>query len=117
MSDHEVISAFLDNEPVDPLQLGEALADPAGRELLIDLLALRKIAQARDPMDSAALNPPFVKHRAPRLIAAAAVLGMVAFGGYRIGREAVAVDTAPPAPTITIAAGESWQEISNGGGQ
>ena len=44
MSDtHAVISAFLDDEAFEPVALAEALSDPAGRALLIDLLALRRI--------------------------------------------------------------------------
>lgn len=43
MANHEVISDFLDNEPFDPAALGAALADPDGRELLLDLLALRTL--------------------------------------------------------------------------
>ena len=43
MTNHEVISAFLDNEPFDPQALAAALADPDGREWLLDLVALRAI--------------------------------------------------------------------------
>ena len=39
MSDrHEVISAFIDDEPFEPRELARALADPSGRILLIDLV-------------------------------------------------------------------------------
>ncbi len=40
-STHEVISAFLDEEPFDSEELMDALSDPAGRALLIDLVALQ----------------------------------------------------------------------------
>ena len=43
MTNHEVISAFLDNEPFDPQALAAALADAEGRELLLDLVALRAL--------------------------------------------------------------------------
>jgi hypothetical protein len=43
MTNHEVISAFLDNEPFEAAALGAALADPEGRELLLDLIALRSL--------------------------------------------------------------------------
>jgi hypothetical protein len=43
-TDH-VISAFVDNEPFDPEELGRALAEPGGRELLLDLIALRALVQ------------------------------------------------------------------------
>jgi hypothetical protein len=45
---HEVISAFLDDEPFDASRLVEALSDPAGRDLLIDLIALRHLVEADD---------------------------------------------------------------------
>ena len=43
-TNHEVISAFLDDEPFEPQALAEALADPAGRELLIDFVLVRHVA-------------------------------------------------------------------------
>lgn len=63
MNSHDVISAFVDNEPFDPSELGVALADPDGRELLIDLIALRALV-AEDaaaitalPRNAATLSP------------------------------------------------------------
>ena len=44
---HDVISAFLDNEPFDAQELSATLATSEGRDLLIDLVALRG-ADARD---------------------------------------------------------------------
>jgi hypothetical protein len=35
---HDVIAAFVDNEPVGAAELDAALATPEGREYLIDLL-------------------------------------------------------------------------------
>ena len=48
---HEVISDFLDGEAFEPRALGEALADPAGRDLLIDFVVLRYAAQADERVD------------------------------------------------------------------
>lgn len=48
MTNHEVISDFLDNEPFEPQALAAALAAPEGRELLLDLVALRALV-ADDP--------------------------------------------------------------------
>ena len=45
MDTDDVISAFLDNEPFDAAALGRALADPQGRELLLDLVALRALVR------------------------------------------------------------------------
>jgi hypothetical protein len=50
MHTHEVVSAFLDNEPFDPADLARALADPAGRQLLLDLVALRALVRD-EPID------------------------------------------------------------------
>jgi hypothetical protein len=44
----EVISAFLDDEAFEPRALAEALAHPDGRDLLIDLVLLRHLAQSAD---------------------------------------------------------------------
>jgi hypothetical protein len=61
-STHDVISALLDDEPFDPEELREALDDPAGRALLIDLVALRRIVQPRD-VASALVAPGAARHR------------------------------------------------------
>lgn len=45
MDTHDVISAFLDNEPFDAAELARALADPQGRELLLDLVAVRTLVR------------------------------------------------------------------------
>ena len=43
MTTHDVISAFLDNEPFDARELSSALATDEGRAMLIDLVALRHL--------------------------------------------------------------------------
>jgi hypothetical protein len=45
MDTHDVISAFIDNEPFDAGELARALAQPGGRDLLLDLVALRALVQ------------------------------------------------------------------------
>jgi len=56
MSDaREVISTFLDDEPFNSIELVEALSEPAGRDLLIDLIALRHLTQT-DSKDAHVLN-------------------------------------------------------------
>jgi hypothetical protein len=45
MDTHEVVSAFLDDEAFDPAELARALADPGGRQLLLDLVALRTLVR------------------------------------------------------------------------
>ena len=50
---HDVISAFLDDEPFDSSTLAEALSEPAGRDLLIDLI----VPNARSGARSGSYSP------------------------------------------------------------
>lgn len=103
----EAISAFLDDEPFDPDQLTEALADPSGRALLIDFIALRHVVSA-DAM-TAATPTRFRRRWVGVLLAAALVLAL--FGGYRIGeRRAIAAGERPPAPTVIVPVTTGWQQ-------
>ncbi len=72
----EVIAAFADGERVDAEGLKSALGDPAAREYLVDLLALRQIVQATEPGANARTKPRF-----PRLRWAAAAVLVLAVGG------------------------------------
>lgn len=103
---HEVISAFIDDEPFDASELAHALADPGGRALLIDLLSLRQVVQP--PVDA---NP--VRRVSPvrPWLAAAAILVAMA-GGYVAGQfTSKPSDTvAPPATRVVEASGE-WQTL------
>jgi hypothetical protein len=103
-SAHEVISAFLDDEPFDPEELADALSDPAGRTLLIDLIALRRIVQPNDAVPSLAAAKPARRPRWP-IAAAAAVLFLAVAGGYLLGerRSAISSSEAPP-PTRIVEA-------------
>ena len=107
---HEVISAFLDDEPFGARQLGEALSDPEGRALLIDLVALRHVVQLED-----AVEPERAERRSAwRPLAAAAVLVALA-GGYFIGERRSAQGTSdPPAPSRVVQANE-WRSLPAGG--
>lgn len=111
---YEVISAFLDNEPFDSSQLTQALSEPAGRELLIDLIALRHLAQTddKDPHTSSDQKPWRSSLRA--MVAAAAVL-VALVGGYLVGERRS--DTGlPGAPTATrvVDAPSAWQNLPVG---
>jgi lysylphosphatidylglycerol synthetase-like protein (DUF2156 family) len=106
---HEVISAFLDDEPIEANELAQALSEPDGRALLIDLLALRHVMQP----DKAALH--FAEHRTPsRLRALVAVAAMVValVGGYLLGqrRSELGQLEAPPA-TRVVEATTGWQVL------
>jgi hypothetical protein len=111
---HTVISAFLDDEPFDAGELGAALSDPDGRALLIDLVALRHLAQP-DEMISGAQTRTARSVWRP-LLATAAMLVALA-GGYFIGEQRRVGDMSePPAPTRVVQANE-WQHVPPGGGR
>ena len=101
---HEVLSALLDNEPFDPEELSDALSDPAGRALLIDLIMLRRIVQ---PVDSIPVAPT-AKTVSPyswRVAAVAAALFLSLAAGYIAGqRRTETVSSDAPAPTRVVEA-------------
>jgi hypothetical protein len=104
---HDVISAFLDDEPFDPNHLAQALSDPGGRALLIDLLALRHLTQPRK-------HEVFERHAkrgGPRaLLAVAAVLAAMV-GGYLVGQRQSYASTEAPAATRVVDAAAAWQPL------
>ena len=96
MSDtRAVISAFLDDESFDPGALAEALSDPAGRALLIELLALRHLVQPEEAGASVAPMSPARGFSVRSLLAAAAMLVTLA-GGYLMGERRSVVQTPDP---------------------
>jgi hypothetical protein len=110
---HDVISAFLDDEPFDARELGEALSHPSGRALLIDLVALRHVVQ---PADGIATVRQERRSAWRPLLAAAAVLVALA-GGYVIGeRRSALVASDPPSPSRVVQA-DAWQPLPGGGGR
>jgi hypothetical protein len=116
----DVISAFLDNEPFDPGALGRALAEPAGRDLLLDFIALRHLVTD----DGAVERQPIVttpRSRRRDVMAAAAVVAALA-GGYAVGRDRAPAGTtvgsaqAAPEPTrvVELRPGVEWHPIAGG---
>ena len=112
---HSVISAMLDDEPVDAAALATALETREGRELLIDLVALRHLVQAP------AAAPASTMMRRPqsvwRLLAAAAVV-IAAISGYAIGERRGAPGAAvtpAPSPTRVVESSATWQTLPPGG--
>lgn len=121
----ETIAAFVDGEPVLPDALTDALARAEGRELLVELLALRDVV-AIDSGAAPAHAAPVSGPRKPWLIlASAAAMVLLILTGYAAGvrrgstRAAVAPPAAaidrPPAPTVVVTV-ERWQETQKGGG-
>ena len=101
---YDVISDFLDGEAFEPGALSDALADPAGRELLIDFVVLRYAARAEEP-SSAGVAPRSNKRV---VLAAAAALIVALAGGYQLGSRGADRDSPPPSATRVVPA-PGWQ--------
>ena len=122
---HEVLSAFLDDELFDAAALRAALDDPQGRDLLIDLIALRQLAQpaAVTPTAVSARSAPAQRQFGIWIAAAALVFatatGFVAGRGVasQSARPADAVITAPPATRVIATPDTGWRDITSGSGQ
>ena len=107
----EVISSFLDDEPFEPQALAEALADPAGRELLIDFVLLRYVAESEESPHAVAPAPVRPSRRPMYLVAAAAVF-VALLGGYQLGQRQSADDALrAPAATRVVNSEPVWQEL------
>lgn len=121
-----VIAALADGEHVDPEALKLALDDPAVREYLVDLVALR-----RSVTTMSELTPVQWRERRPLLsrvgwMAAAAAIGISLTAGYFAGQWTVEAAPAPnvetfvtigqtvaaPKPTrvVTLRPGVNWTE-------
>jgi hypothetical protein len=109
---HEVISAFLDDEPFDPQELEQALADPEGRAQLIDSLALRHVMQpGREAMS--AMRPKRNSGLRALLAAAAVIFALV--GGYTLGqRQSESGRSEAPPATRVVDAPAVWQRVPGG---
>jgi hypothetical protein len=121
MQNTDVISAFLDNEPFDARELASVLAEPDGRETLIQLMGLRDIVQ---PAASDALVTQPSRRRPFVLVLRAAVVLLAVGAGYALGaslhrahQAASAIDSStPPAPTIVVhrAPDAQWELVRGG---
>jgi hypothetical protein len=110
-TNHQVISAFLDDEPFEPQALADALADPAGRELLIDFVLLRHVAQSEESASVVTATPAPRSNRPLYLVAAAAAV-VALLGGYQLGQRQSTDDSLrPPAATRVVQSAPVWQEV------
>jgi hypothetical protein len=122
---YAVVEAFLDGEAVDPQRLRHALAEPAVRDHLIDLLVLREGVRTITPGSWSNPRATTGGTRLRWLAAAAAVLVALSAGYYtgqrtvvasesRGGETIVAVESvpAPPRPTqvIRLERGVNWTD-------
>ena len=101
---YEVLSAFLDDEPFDPRDLDTALSDEAGRALLIDLIALRRLVQPGEPIPSIRIA---TRLHGWQITAAAAAVVFALAGGYVAGTwnaPTSPADLPAPAPSRVVQA-------------
>ena len=110
-ANHEVISDFLDGEAFEPRALGEALADPAGRELLIDFVVLRYAARAQADDAVIRAEPPRRRSSSRLLLAAAAAVLVALVGGYQFGQRETGPEPARP-PEATRVIQVDWQRVT-----
>ena len=107
---HDVISAFLDDEPFDASELANALSQPGGRELLIDFIALRHIVLTEGSAQSA--PPAGVKRSLLRVLLPVAAVLIALVGGYFIGERRSQLSPDPaPSPTRVVEASTEWQVL------
>ena len=117
---NHVISAFIDNEPFDPIELRDALATVEGREELLDLIALRQVMQPAAEVVAVAAT---VRTTMRWTLAAAAAVVLL-LGGYTVGRtvsgtsETAATPASAPEPTavFTFEPGKNWTDVPAAGG-
>jgi hypothetical protein len=101
----EVLSAFVDGEPVEPSLLAAALDDPDARAALVDFVRFRDVARADSEVLPAALERlplPTRQGRVLRWAAAAAVLLLMFVAGLlapQPWRQAPDSSDTPPQPT------------------
>jgi hypothetical protein len=115
MSDsQEVISAFLDDEPFDAKALALALGEPDGRDVLLDLVALRHLVRT-EGKDIAAPSDRKPWRTSVRAVVAAAAVLVALVGGFLIGqrRSESARSAAPPA-TRVVQAPAAWKDVPSG---
>jgi hypothetical protein len=106
----EVLSAFVDGERIEPVELASALGEPGGLEALIDFVRLRATL-ADDSRPSARFVQEMRKRlegdpsrhlpHPLRLVAAAAVLALAALGVLDLGRRLGPEDEPDQPPPVT----------------
>ena len=100
---HELLSALLDREPVDPDALAATLEHAEARALLVDFVRLRAVLQP-DGLDAPAVTSPPPARRTParamlQLAAAVLLVALGALAGHRLSPGDV---EPPPEPTRVV---------------
>lgn len=120
-----IVAALADGEPVDPNALRVALDDPAVREYLVDLIAVRAVAMMSDLPPEHWRARRSVRSRVAWM-AAAASIAISLTAGYFVGQRAVQAAAPPlvetfvelgatsvaPKPTrvVSLRPGVNWTE-------
>ena len=111
---YEVISAYVDDEPFDANALAQALSKPDGRELLLDLLALRHLVRTEGKEVAAPSDRKLWRPSVRAVVAAAAVV-VALVGGYLFGaRRTESRMSAAPAATRVVQAPAAWTVLPAG---
>lgn len=113
-ADHEMLSALLDREPVDPDRLAVLLEDAAARALLVDFVRLRFVLHADGDTvaPSSSLAAPRWRRPTRVLVRIAAAILLVALGAAAGRHFAAGDDDTPPEPTRVVQLAPS---LSGGG--
>ena len=112
----ELMSAFVDGEPVDPDSLAAALQDDEARQVLVDFVRLREAARRADremPPSLATLRRKPAWQMTVPLPAVAALVLVALLASWFMPR-AARIDGPPdppaPARTLTFEPGVDWRE-------
>ena len=101
---HEILSALLDREPIDPDQLAALLERPEGRALLVDFVRLRSVLHADAGQEAGPPVPmlPGGRTVARTLLGLAAAALLVVSGALVGSRFAASDGDLPPEPTRVV---------------
>jgi hypothetical protein len=126
----QIVAALADGEPVDPTALREALNDPAVREYLVDVIALRQAVGVVGALPASEHGKRRAIWSAVGWLSAAAAILVSLMTGYLAGQQtaqplpAPAVETVitidntsvAPRPTriISLRPGVNWTETAGG---
>jgi hypothetical protein len=101
---HELLSALLDREPVDPDRLSALLEDAEARAMLVDFVRVRFVlhGDAGHAASSPALVVPRRRSVSTLVLRVAAALVLLALGAAAGRRFALADVDAPPEPTRVV---------------
>jgi len=101
--DLEVIDAFIDSEPVDVLDVKDALATTEGRDYLVDAWILRQAVQADLPAAGAVPRVGRASRPHRQWLVAAGIAASLVGGFYagRLGGTPPGLPAQSPAPVIT----------------